>query len=327
MLPPSLRLGDRFRRWVPLDEALATDTPRIARDGGRRRSRGDASCERVRRIRGGLATCRGPHVHPRQGHRAVPQEALLFVSRQRQGQGGPLVRQVQGRQVRLSGSQDLGQRPGNARIGRDASQRPDQAGARRERGRRQVDPQSVRGLRSQRQAERRPGHDPAPEPNRVQQHDPRSRRRRLQAGRGLSCRRRRLRIRQHRRRPVGVAAAPGKVPLRRRDDSRPDDRDRRSAEGVAAENRRHSRQVPELGHADGRSRCLRRGGLRDPLPGRRRPGRRRARQGEADGGARAGRGIRGQGPGRQVDEPGSESADEPGDGPRDAHLAQSDGES
>ena len=56
------------------------------------------------------------------------------------------------------------------------------------------------------------GDDPPAEPHGVQQHDPRSAWRRSQSGRRLSAGRLGLRLRQHRRRAVGVAGADGAVP-------------------------------------------------------------------------------------------------------------------
>ena len=69
-----------------------------------------------------------------------------------------------------------------------------------------------------------PGHHPPAQPRRVQQHDPRPGRRRLPPGRRLPLRRRRLRVRQHRRRPVAAAAPDGEIPGRRREDRRAGDR-------------------------------------------------------------------------------------------------------
>ena len=78
----------------------------------------------------------------------------------------------------------------------------------------------------------RPRHDPAAQPRRVQQHHPRPVRRRLQAGRGLPGRRRRLRLRQHRRRALVPADPAGEVPGRGRQDPRRGAQDRRSRRRV-----------------------------------------------------------------------------------------------
>ena len=77
-----------------------------------------------------------------------------------------------------------------------------------------------------RSAGRRAGDDPPAQPRRVQQHDPRPGRRRLPAGRRFPLRRRRLRLRQHRRRADAAADPDGEVPGRRRDDRREGDRGR-----------------------------------------------------------------------------------------------------
>ena len=77
----------------------------------------------------------------------------------------------------------------------------------------------------------RAGSPPPAQPGRVQQHDPRPGRRRLPAGRRLPLRRRRLRLRQHRRRAVAAAAPDGEVPGRRRDDRRAGDRRRPTSPG------------------------------------------------------------------------------------------------
>ncbi len=74
--------------------------------------------------------------------------------------------------------------------------------------------QSVRGERS------RPRDHPAAQPGRVQQHHPRSVRRGLQARRRLPRRRRRLRLRQHRRRALVPADAARKVHDRGRQGAR-----------------------------------------------------------------------------------------------------------
>ena len=70
------------------------------------------------------------------------------------------------------------------------------------------------------------------------------RRRGLQARRRLPGRRRGVRVRQHRRRAVGLAAAAGEVPVGRRGDPRRGDRDRRPAEARRSRPSTRSAPVP-----------------------------------------------------------------------------------
>ena len=80
----------------------------------------------------------------------------------------------------------------------------------------------------------RPRHDPAAQPHRVQQHHPRPLRRGLQAGRGVSLRRRGLRLRQHRRRSLLPAGLAREVPDRGRQSVGDRAQDRGSAEEFEA---------------------------------------------------------------------------------------------
>ena len=79
----------------------------------------------------------------------------------------------------------------------------------------------TRGGRTPAAARSGPGDDSPAQSGGIQQHDPRSGGARLSAGRRFSGRRRRLRIRQHRRRAVDAADAAGKIPGGRPIDRRP----------------------------------------------------------------------------------------------------------
>ena len=153
----------------------------------------------------------------------------------------------------------------------------------------------------------RPRHAPPAQPDRVQQHHPRPGRRRFPTRRRLPQRRRRLRLRQHRRRPVAVAAAAGKIPRRRRKDRRQGHRHRRHAAAGADDAQQHPlfppngrrdaarpRQGPVRPGRSLRRKLLRRGRLCDPRQGVRPAGRRRSRCAGSCASARPRQGIRGE---------------------------------
>ena len=107
--------------------------------------------------------------------------------------------------------------------------------------------------------------DPPAQPGRVQQHDSRPGRHRLPSGRRLPVRRRRLRLRQHRRRAVHAADPAGEVPGRRRDRSPsrrswPANPPRRRSRTWDARRLARARGGPARAtdrdpHLDGRDRC------------------------------------------------------------------------
>ena len=109
----------------------------------------------------------------REGSRSLPQQALLRLPRQRQAQGQPGARCLQGRARDPGESRGLGKRPRDGPDRRNAAQAAEAAAGGGDRGGARGARRRARPVRLHRAAQRGPGDDPPAQPGRVQQHDPR----------------------------------------------------------------------------------------------------------------------------------------------------------